>query len=472
MSILLKTLQIFDNVGRLSATITDDISINIRQSRGRKGGGMGILLKNPISRFDGTSTFGKHVVDGEFRYSAKKDWTIKLFLKYSDTNETIDTVSTKDLIMTADITETEARLSERQSIWKLKCTDKAFLMLNKLWSFNYTVTDALTAPQMIQTIIRITTGDGKGVGSSDVKAELVDDFSTPINGIQNLRPDGSAFPVKTIAKLHKPVYEWIEELSQPEMTNTVAELASTTIPAPRPFYFYIDEQNRAIWNSPEVSTPEYLMTIGATTAVSPDTVKHNIYGFNLNRGQVDTVNMIIFNGGDDFFGSGILDYNYDRTTTASKLKAVYRPWTQIAQGLKEEEILGTGSANYAEDNSTPGTLTFQDKRYTASYNFTPSWSSTQVTDDAELNNSFRTEVIRRGDANSERIFAGKGSPLWKGKIELKGFKFKVGELIKFNSTIHGIVDALIRITDVQHNINKGGWFTTLTVAEDSPAIIG
>jgi len=191
----------------------------------------------------------------------------------------------------------------------------------------------------------------------------------------------------------------------------------------------------------------------------------------LKRGQLDIVNFIIFNAGDDWFGSGILDYNYDRNTQASKLQATYKPWIKITQNMKEEEILGGNSAQFTK-NTSSGTLTFNDNRYDASYPLTPHWTTSAVANDVAYNSSLRSEAILRGDVAAQRTFDGKGSPLWKGKMELKGYKYHVGELIQLTSSIHGIKDILIRITDVQHNIGKTGWFTTLSVQEDNPAIRG
>ena len=291
--------------------------------------------------------------------------------------------------------------------------------------------------------------------------------------IQNVRPDNSPFPVTTISKVYKPVYEWIDDLSQPDRTNTQDELTATgTVPpSPRPHFAFIDENNNFHWEYPSTDTPSHHMTWGTSSAVSPDTVGHYITSFDLKKAVFDIVNFVIFNAGDDFFGSGILNYHYDPTTKATSLKPVYRAWTDISSEVIKTAILVEHPTKFTEDNATPGTLTWQGKRYTATYNFTPFWTTTAVSTDTTLNNSLRDYCAlddnSLGKNRARRLTHSKANPRWKGRITLRGEKFSIGELVQFNSTDHGILDAKVRIKDIQHSIDKSGWTTILSVEEDA-----
>lgn len=475
MTILLKKLIIFDENGQNPLEITDDERINVKISQGTKGSTVDIILKN---------AWEEHVVAGEFRFGV--DNIVKLWLKWAiDGDDSIDTDSSDDLIMSADIIDIESSGEENSTIWKLSCMDRTFLMLNRLWAKNYPQSESKTAPELIKEIINVTTGTGKGILGTDLKADFAEGGWNTTTGIftrtgggyiQNSRPDNSDFPSVAITKVFKPVYEWINDLSQPDLTNTSTELSETgSPPAPRPYYFFIDEDNNFHWEYPDNKTPSYHFTWGSTSAVSPDTNIHYIKSFRLKKAVFDIINLVIFNSGDDFYGSGILDYFYDPTTRSPKLQPVYRPWIDIASSVIYREIFEENPGSYTENNgdadNPPGTLVFQGKRYDASYPLTPHWSSTSVANDTELNNSLRNHCAFSdtsiGRTRARRLTQRKSNPRWKGKIVIRGGKLTIGELIQFNSSDHGIINAKVRITDVQHNISKDGWDTTISVEEDA-----
>lgn len=467
MTVLLKRLIIYDEDGTNPIEIEDDEGVTVKFSQGAKGSSMSLTLKN---------AWAEHVSSGEFRFGV--DNIVKLWLKWADEGtDTITTTSSADLIMSADVIDIESSGEEKATTWKLTCMDRTFIILNKLFVKNYPISESRTSPQLIKEIINFTTGTGTGTLSTSLKADLAVGGWNTTTGIftrtgggyiQGIRPDNSPFPVVAISKVYKPVYEWIDDLSQPDMTNNTTELSATgTPPSPRPYYFYIDENNNCHWEFPDVTTPSHHFTWGSTSAVSPDTVAHYIKSFKLKKVVSNIINTVYFNAGDDFYGSGTLDYFYDKTSTASKVKPVYRPWIDIAKDAMYREIIEENPTKYTEDNATPGTLFFQGKRYTASYNFTPHWTTTAVTTDTTLNNSFRSYIISQGKLRAQRLCQRKANPRWKGKITIRGEKLAIGELIQFNSTDHGIVNAKVRITDVQHVISKTGWDVVLSVEEDA-----
>jgi len=453
MSILLKQLKIYNQSNpNIYTEINDDENITVKISLDNKGSNMQITLKN---------AYKEHIIDNNLKYTVGD--TVKIYCKYSiDTTDTINT--TDDLIMSAEITEIGYSLEEQKSTIILNCTDKTYLLLNKLWAFNYKKSLVLSAPEIIRDLIRINTTEGKSVLGS-VNADLVS------NGgyIQDTRPQsGSEFddsfpsPI-TMAKVYKPVYEWIKDLSQIDMTNSTSELDtdSGTMGCSRPMIFYIDENNKAHWEYPGTTSANYTITTGEDST-------YKVHSFKLRRATFDMVNMVIFNAGDDFNGSGVLSYYFDPNADATQLKPTYRPWIDITKTVMSGELVENNDKYTQADD---GSLLFHGKnRYNADYttSWSPSWNDTGSVIDSNslLNNSLRDYAIATGKTKAQSITSRTASPRFKGSLTMKGYKFNVGTLIDFSSSLHGINNILIRITDVQHTINKNGWFTNLSVEED------
>ena len=479
MAVLLKRVLIYpsaSNKGALEAgkeffEVTDDERITVTVNIDNKSSGVDITLKNFNQ---------EHLRNGEFRW--KNEDTVKIFLKHTnDPTYEIDVDSTTDLVITAELEEWEAILDEKFNGFVLKCLDKTYLLLNKLWAKAYSrdeVHDVYgvsktgwTPPEIIRDIIRITTA--KGDGSTGVKADL----ESAGGKIADLRSDDSTFDASglrdelSIAKVFKPVYEWIQDLSGTNRTNTSSELSSGLVDK-RPYIFFIDEKNEANWIYPGTTSSNYEMTVGATATVGSDSIIHSILAHKMRKAVFDVINMIIYNAGDDYNGSGILDYFYDTATSSAKLKPVYKPMTNIAKEWKHKELLrGLNEApvDYTLNNDT-GTLLVEGRKYDATYNFKPEWANAtgdaEVTSDATLNASLRAQCIIDGDIEAQRITSRRSNPRWRGAITLTGYKYQVGNLITFNDTDHGMIDVLLRITRVQHNISKEGFFSQLSVEED------
>jgi len=229
--------------------------------------------------------------------------------------------------------------------------------------------------------------------------------------IVDTRRDASAFPTVSIGKVYKPIYEWIEELSTVESTNTTSEIDSGNPPQDRKMIFYIDKNNVFHWEYPD-DDQDYSITLGVIstgtttstiagklvdsfqsleltagdfvfnktdglrseiTSIDSDTqltLKGDIISsgdyyelqdaagitdYNLRKSTFDIVNMVIFNGGADLYGAGTLNYYFDDTTTSGKLAMKYKSWTDITRDLIDKEIK---DGRLTEDNSTPGPFTF------------------------------------------------------------------------------------------------------------------
>lgn len=385
-------------------------------------------------------------------------------------------ISSANLLMVADIKELTAVLDNNKTEWILSCVDKSYSFLNKLWSFNYTTAQAKTAPEIIKDVLLSTTGNANGVNTSAVRARLVSEGGY----IEDTRSDGSAFPPIEFTKDFKPVIEWIRDLSQPENTNSQTEILNGTFIEPRPFFFYVDENNEAHWErrNPEES-PAMIVSVGATGPLSvthpvtrqtvADTETHIVYSHRLKKATLDVINQVIFTPGNDLYGGGILDYYYDESTRASDVRAVYRVWTDLSKKIKAL-LLEVHSAQFSlvttETSIFDSTLSFNDKRYVVSFPFTPFFSSRSVQTTNELNKEFVAYCKRLGKQQAQRVTRGSTALRWKGSITLQGEKVVAGQLVVFASTTHGIRPLIARITEVVHTIDRAGWGTTIKIEED------
>jgi|TARA_Y100000310_G_scaffold140352_1_gene139766 hypothetical protein len=560
MSFLIGKIEWSGNGGDSEAVeITDWISMNIRQTAKSKASGAEITLQNPIDYIKPDASLKRRWVGDDGLTLFREGDTVKIYLAYTDTTRAIDTSDgSDDLIMTAEISEFKVKINENKTTIKIKCVDKTYTLLNKLWAFNYNTTSALTAPEIIQDVIRNVTDDAAseptafnatgtqvagGIYTVDARLNTgayPGDPGSPPAYIQDRRPPSftggadSAFPVTTIAKTFKSAYEFIQELSTPEHTNLPGELDSGNPPADRNYIFYIDHDNRFHWFYPQSSLRTTLngahndvvatITVASTTGfksrgilqingelieytattpttftgatrgfnnttaashTSGDTVSNSltfvegdttsdniIYSMDITKKTFDIVNMVIFNAGQDLFGSGVLNYFYDRNTGSKELKMTYKPYTQIAKEWIQKEI---DDGRLTETALATAPFTFKGNRYdetTGTYaggaGVTTAWGTT-VTSDALYNTAVRNQCIAKGEDRASLLTKARGSPRWKGKIEVKGKRFIAGDLITLNSVSAGIVDTDVLIKEIKHNVKKSGWFTTLNIEEQERA---
>lgn len=569
MAYLLKQVDWYQD-GELVDSFKDIVKMNLKLSSDGKPTSAEITLVNSLDRQESGVYLHKYV-NAEQEMKFKEGDTIKIFLRYAEVNTTIDATSTSpDFIMTAEIAEVQINVEGGKSTIKLTCTDKTFSLLSKIWNYNYDTAENKTAPQVIQHVIQHISDevsqdseafDASGnISSSDklygIDARLIGGTTYPGTPgdppayIQSRRPDDSTFGAVTIAKVFKPAYEFIKELSTPDYTNTAAELSeddptNDPIVCKRNYIFYIDYENRFHWFYPQEAKTNQLdgaltstattvtvdsttgfmsrgrIQIGSelidytgtgatnftgctrgvnnTTAAAHDddvlvysdlyvkegdtTTGHTVYKFKLTKKTFDIVNMVIYNSGQDLFGSGILWYYYYEATKSKELKMTYKPWRFISRDLIQKEI---NDGRLTKDNSTPGPFTHAGNYYketTGDYDggsgITPGWGGSAVTSDATYNTSLRNAaafgnesdgVASKGKTKAEAYCKNRGSPRWRGTIELKGERFTPGELITFTSASAGILNESLRIKSVSHNIEKRGWFTTLNVEEDEKEI--
>ena len=293
--------------------------------------------------------------------------------------------------------------------------------------------------------------------SKDIFAGSTEGYQISDGFIQDLRSDGTSFPVTSFSQLNKPVNEGIQSLSSTKKINTVAELTSTLVQS-RSMRWFIDTRNRLHWYAPS-NTPELIMEVGQTAAISPDTQNHTIYDVAPETFVEDNINFIIFKAGEDMNGLQIKSFSRAPFSGTPNVKDSLREWPRIARQMKWED---TQAGNITK-------IDFDDYAFPVSFPVTPAWDrqARSVANDGAYNANFKEEAILRGKELAKREFQMRANPRWKGKILLRGERINVGDLIQFTSKPHGINNILIRTTQVTHSITSAtGWLVTINFEED------
>lgn len=522
-------------------TFSDVELSNLKRDSEAKASTATVTLKNPINRLVSGYTQPFTVYSSDTNESVFNEGdTVKIYIAKIDVVRDIDTSDTSsDLIMTGEIAEVNCKGIEKGSKIRLKIVDKTWVMLNKLWAFNYNATKAFKAPQIVQDVVRhITAEVSRDPLSFDSAGNLVSNGIYSVDArlvseggyIEDTRQDSSAFPTTTIAKVFKPAYEFIKDLSTLEHTNDFSTDDEDNPPQDRIMRFYLDEKNRFHWFYPKdgvtttlngaITATDTSITLtdsssfdssgrvaigselvdytgnagniltgctrganNSTAAAHSDAATvtsaylfiegdastgNDIINFNLIKSTFDIVNMVIYNAGKDLLGSGILDYYYDRNTKEKQMKMVKKPYTEIAKELIQGEI---NAARLTKDN-TQAVFTYEGNFYketTGDYDGGGGITTgwgTSVTSDATYNAAVRAEAKRLAKAKAIALTLRRGSPRWKGTIECRFRRYTAGELINFTSTRAGINAQDLRIKTCQYNITKTSGFVTLTVEED------
>jgi hypothetical protein len=308
-----------------------------------------------------------------------------------------------------------------------------------------------------------TTFTGCVRGIDDTTAESALDNATVYQG----------FPLVTLSKVWKPIYEWLSELGQPLNTNYADEQVSGgTLKYDRSFLLWVDKDNKIYW-VPTTDTVDTSLEIGTD----------EIFELGLEKAVFDSVNMVIYNVGTDMNGAGLTWYWFDRNTDTNDLKMRYQPMIDTIDQLLLEWI------NYANANTI--TLDANDsdelRRFPDSSEYPLSdWSfkqdsnnwrnlegdsaRTTLTSDSDFNESLREAALWRGRSKAQNITARVGGLRYRGTITLNGAYYNPGDLVQITDSKTGLNQQLVRVIDVTQNIGKGQWSTTLEVEEDEEAL--
>lgn len=447
--------------------ITNDIeSVTIRKGLDQKANTVQVTLKNPY-----VENNRHRWVDpvGEFIWEEDDGITVKAKLNIDGT-----ALSDDDILTIADALEFNVKLEENRTPLVVKAVDKTFNLLNQQIPQAFTLSQGKTSAEIIKSIIELATYNTGGSGVFSINATLQTESTyeqqknSSAPGIQTKRINDSDFPIISMAKVYKPVYEWIDDLSTIEATNNFdgrdSGLPTDSDENPvqnRKMRYFVDKDNNFRWFYPDDDI-DYTITIG-TVSSGQDDVK----SYNLTKSTFDIVNFVIYNGGQDLYGAGTLNYWFDQTTKSKKLLTKYKAYTDIAIVLIQKEI---NAGNLVENTS--GVFTYQGNRYNAdTYGFTTEWGvdTTGFTND-DYNNSVRSEIDRRCKQRARSLTAHRGNPRWKGDIVIEGRNFLAGETIQLTSYVHGIKNQTLRIVDLSHVITKNSWLTTINIEEDDPKI--
>jgi len=286
---------------------------------------------------------------------------------------------------------------------------------------------------------------------------------------------GNNFPFKSFVRVGKPIYEMLQNLSQIDMTNTENELdpdnKSFDIIIQRAMRYYLDEKNRLHWFYPidntfaegEDTDSKDKLGNDLDLVLGVDDI-FDIKGHKLKFALFEVINFIYFQAGIDMNGDSILGFRYDPTSGAPTIKDSKRTYPSIALNMKEEDERKRGGGHIRKDATELGGYSFPTDYGSG---IQPLWNTkVTVKNDGEYNEQFKNEARRRGNAKADSIIRGTSSQRWKGTIPLRFHNFTVTDLIQFTSEAGGILREKLRITEVNHNFQKAGSFTTLTVEAD------
>jgi len=404
---------------------------------------------------------------------------------YADINPI--TESSAQLIMTGTVMGFQSKLGGKKRNIKIKCSDKSQIVLSRVWS---KVEPNKTAPAIITDVLKQVAQD-QDDGT----------FGIDTTNVQTTRPitsggGGDAYPAIDFAKNMKPVYEWIDELSQVEYTNKDSEQsAGGSLVCQRAHVWYLDEANNFYWFYPTDST-DYTIQHGVD----------RIFGVDLKRDIFDVINMVIVRGGKDKQGGGITWYYYDSSTASKELRVKVIPKPKIADSIRqiliEEDGVQTTLDGAVDATDTTITLTStagmagagtvrintEMVKYGGTAGddltgckrgsfgtFPGTHADGDTVDEASAygdmsNSDFRARVKTEIKAVGKNITTRYGAERWRGNIELSGSKYTPGELIDLTVKDCGCINELLRIIDVHHQMTKKGWFTTLKLEEDETLV--
>lgn len=417
--------------------LSDVSSIQVRRSEEIKNNSVDVKLRNV------PYTARPYIQNDTVVFDPSED--LQVFAVY-DTSSAVIT-HTDNRLFNGRIVEFEQKNSRNKQELVLDGSDSSFIVLNKL----YVGEETGTAPELIKQVV-----DFVNDGVADVSKRVTANLTSSSGKIEALTPSGGTFQDFTLAKVFKPAYEAITDLSQPDATLQE-----------KSYKFFIDKNNELNWFYPDDSashvlkegstTPQaavYLNPGTGTVKSFTDTNAHHIINFKLKKAVYDITNFIIFKAGLDLYDDQIMDFAYDETSGSPILKDSLRNYEDISRALKRAEAeVGNLTYNSADDYSIAVT------------SGTTSWGAAYSTG-AEYNELFINKAVSLAKAKCQAVFDKTGSPRYKGTIELRGANFyDPTEKLVFISEQSGI-SCVARITEVQHNISKNGWFTTLTVEEE------
>lgn len=260
--------------------LTNVVDVRITKTLNAKSNTVEIILNNYAQNL---------VVGGNVLY--KPDDIIKIYAApIVDINNTSHLLGTFNIL---DIT-----IQPDNKTVKIKCGDKTYVMLNKIFVGD----ENRTINSLISLIVQRVNQDGSSNGGT-VTTHIATTTST-----------GGGFPTIRFASAYKTAYDCIAELSQPENTGDK-----------RTYLFWFDENGEFWWQYPSL-VPVSTFTYG----VDP------VLAMNVDKTEAESVAMIIYDAGTDKNDTEIVDFYVDPDAGSIKNKMRYQPMTDISKLLKRQ----------------------------------------------------------------------------------------------------------------------------------------
>jgi hypothetical protein len=450
--------------------ITDAINMNV---------GKGLDIQNNVLSFDLRNDWQTYVnTEGIIRFEEEDQF--KVYAKYVEDNDditaawTVDSITyptSSDLMGIYFLKEYGVQDSNAGTRIKITAVDKTYILFNKVFSKSWTLGNGFSAPELVQKIVRLSTQGSGSFSSGGVNYEIDARLVSEGGNIQDTRKTApTTFPDIEMAKVWKPIYEWMRELSSTDSINYATEVSGESYVYGIPFIFWVDENNSLHWKEPTSS-------VSSTFIVGTS----DIYKVNLKKKMFGNANMIIYNAGEDMDKRGIWSYYLDETSNIKGLQMKVVPMTHIARDLKNRDYqLGVAQADRNDGGDGAGLPLYQ---YPAAYggglsacvfpntNLTTYTAPGDITDDNDYNSALKERALYDGRQLAKRITSGLAHLKWKGNIEVKGAKYTVGTLISLTDDRVGLSGEELRVMDVKHNLTRTGWFTTLSIEKDPETLI-
>jgi hypothetical protein len=278
------------------------------------------------------------------------------------------------------------------------------------------------------------------------------------------------FPVIDMTKIWKPLYEWMQELGTTQNTNYPDEdyVEGNTPFYDRAFLIWMDKDNKLHW-LPATDDVDTTLEVGSD----------ELYEVSLEKSVFDSVNMVIYNVGEDMYGAGAVWYFFNESSEVRQLKMRYQPMTNIIDDILNLEYK-TNETEY------PADAVGQSKRkFPTAYGFTPvfmeeanKWivqirgasAESDPTSDSEYNEYLRYAAMWRGRNQAISITSLLAGLRYRGRITRRFTHVNPGDLISITDSKTGLVSQKVRVIDVTHNGGIGQASTTMDVEEDEETI--
>lgn len=314
-----------------------------------------------------------------------------------------------DLVMDGIITDMNLNQSEKGKIWTVKGNNRFEYIMGyqrPTGGGNFTNTTAFSCASLLISQVNDANSAAKAAGRW-VDIEWDSGNTGTSKAVNYIRP-------------YKPVFQHLEELSKDAFTGL------------GDFYYYIDYNNHFIWKTKPV-TVETGNTLTEGLDFKSDKVQKASY---------DAVNAAIINGGTDFNGRPIYKYvvNYN---SVGKIGFKWKYYEDIKVAEAYKSNAGAGP--------TP------DLPFGVAASYTGG------------NTQLRTDVRNYLEGRWQSKLDLLGLPRWRCDIEVRGgLSFTKGKLYNIISPTLGwnTPGKTLRLTEIQHTFNKGGWITRLHFEQD------